>query len=177
MTKLQYFHNESAFFRVQSGGHGSGGATLRVILVAEDDADDRLLLRRCLEMRHPEYELRFVRDGEDLLDYLNRRSPYADPGEAPWPQLVLLDLNMPRMDGRTALRALRQNEATKCIPVIVLSTSSSNEDVIMCYEDGANAFITKPDSLAGQREAYDRMIRFWFDTCILCPVPDSQPTH
>lgn len=144
---------------------------MRVILIAEDDADDRLLLRRSLEKRHPEYHLRFVCDGEELLDYLHRRSAYLNEADAPWPQLILLDLNMPRMDGRSALRALRENPLTKCIPVIILSTSSSEADVFKCYADGANAFITKPNSLARQRDAYDRLIRFWFETCRICPNP------
>lgn len=145
-----------------------------IILVAEDDADDRLLLRRCLERQHPDVSLKFVCDGEELLAYLHRKPPYSEESDAPWPHLVLLDLNMPRMDGRTALRAIRRHPATRRLPVVILSTSSSESDVYTSYCEGANAFITKQDTLARQRKAYDRMIRFWFGACRLCPLPASE---
>lgn len=115
-----------------------------VILMADDDADDRLLTKRAMEASRVINELRFVEDGEELMDYLLRRGQYADAESSPRPGLVLLDLNMPRKDGREALQEIKQHPALHRIPVVVLTTSKAEEDIFRSYDLGANSFITKP---------------------------------
>jgi CheY-like chemotaxis protein len=112
--------------------------------MADDDEDDRDLTRDAIQKNQLLGELRWVEDGEELLDYLNRRGRYSDPAIAPRPGIILLDLNMPRMDGREALRAIKSQPELRSIPIIVLSTSSADEDVVRSYDLGANCFITKP---------------------------------
>lgn len=116
------------------------------ILLADDDVDDRDLTRDAMRRNRLGGELRWVEDGEELLDYLNHRGRYSDPEESPRPGIILLDLNMPRMDGREALREIKANPELRRIPIIVLSTSSADEDVLRSYELGANCFITKPST-------------------------------
>jgi CheY-like chemotaxis protein len=116
------------------------------ILLADDDVDDRDLTRDAMRRNQLSGELRWVEDGEELLDYLNHRGRYSDPEESPRPGIILLDLNMPRMDGREALREIKANPELRRIPIIVLSTSSADEDVLRSYELGANCFITKPST-------------------------------
>ena len=115
-----------------------------VILMADDDADDRLLAKDALaECRLPG-ELHFVENGEELLDYLHRRNKYAQGAATPRPGLILLDLNMPRKDGREALREIKSNPELRKIPVVVLTTSQADTDIAQIYDLGANSFITKP---------------------------------
>jgi CheY-like chemotaxis protein len=132
-----------------------------VILVAEDDADDRLFIGEALARCPGPPEVRFVTDGRELLDYLRRAGPWADPRVSPRPDLVLLDLNMPRMSGREALPVLKGDPATRAIPVVVLTTSDDPSDVRACYEAGANAFVTKPSSTAELARALDAAVTFW----------------
>ena len=114
------------------------------ILMADDDADDRLLAKDALAECHLNGELHFVENGEELLDYLQRRGKYTDPSSAPRPNLILLDLNMPRKDGREALREIKSNPEFRRIPVIVLTTSKADTDIAQIYDLGANSFISKP---------------------------------
>jgi CheY-like chemotaxis protein len=114
------------------------------ILMADDDVDDRDLTRDAMARNHLKGELRWVENGEELLDYLNHRGRFSAPGASPRPGLILLDLNMPRMDGREALREIKSHPELRRIPIIILSTSSADEDVLKSYELGANCFITKP---------------------------------
>ena len=114
------------------------------ILMADDDADDRLLAKDALAECNLNGELRFVENGEELLDYLQRRGKYAEPGTSPRPGLILLDLNMPRKDGREALREIKSNPELRKIPVIVLTTSKADTDIAQIYDLGANSFISKP---------------------------------
>ena len=125
-----------------------------VILMADDDADDRLLAKDALAECKLPGELHFVEDGEQLLDYLHRRGKYAqapgpDPNSgphasAPRPGLILLDLNMPKKDGREALREIKSHPELRKIPVVVLTTSKADIDIAQIYDIGANSFITKP---------------------------------
>ena len=114
------------------------------ILMADDDADDRLLTQRAMEMSRVVNELRFVEDGEELMDYLLRRGPYADASAAPRPGIILLDLNMPRKDGREALREIKEHPELHRIPIVVMTTSKAEEDIYRSYDLGANSFVTKP---------------------------------
>jgi CheY-like chemotaxis protein len=131
--------------------------------MADDDPDDRELAREAIvasRLRNPLY---FVEDGEELLDFLNRRGKYS-AGTAPRPGLILLDLNMPRMDGREALRAIKADPVLRTIPTVVLTTSNADEDVLSCYSLGANSFITKPVTFDRLVEVMRALGAYWFDT-------------
>src|SRR5215475_11626914 len=114
------------------------------ILCAEDDADYRLLTRRAVKASRLENDLRFVEDGEELLDYLFHRGKYAEPGSAPRPGLILLDLNLPKKDGREALEEIKKDPDLRHIPVVILTTSNAEEDVVRTYSLGASSYIRKP---------------------------------
>ena len=115
-----------------------------VILMADDDADDRMLTRDALEESRVLNELRFVEDGEALMDYLHRRGQYSDPESSPKPGLILLDLNMPKKDGREALKEIKSDPNLRRIPVVIMTTSKAEEDIFRSYDFGASSFITKP---------------------------------
>lgn len=133
-----------------------------VILMAEDDADDRLLARDALNECQLGHDLHCVEDGEDLLDYLHRRGNYVDKSRSPRPSLILLDLNMPKKDGREALREIRGDPNLRRIPVVVFTTSSADADVELVYEMGANSCITKPASFDSLVEVMRMLGRYWF---------------
>lgn len=107
--------------------------------------------------------MRWVQDGEELLDYLLRRGDYADPAESPDPDLVLLDLNMPRKDGRAALREIREDDRLRRLPVIVLTTSDAERDVYSSYDLGANSYIIKPNSFDAFCEVMAQVTNYWFN--------------
>ena len=134
------------------------------ILMADDDADDRDLTRDAMKENRISSELRYVEDGEELLDYLNRRGRYTEPHTAPVPGLILLDLNMPRKDGREALQEIKSNPALRSIPVIVLTTSKTEEDILRTYEMGANCFVTKPMTFQGLVEVIKVLDKHWLQT-------------
>jgi CheY-like chemotaxis protein len=134
-----------------------------VILLAEDDADDRLLVREALSEGRVLNELRCVEDGEELIDYLHRRGRYADPESSPRPGLVLLDLNMPRKDGREALREIKADPDLKRIPVVVMTTSKAEEDIVRSYDLGANSYITKPVTFERLVELMKVLGRYWIE--------------
>ena len=117
------------------------------ILMADDDPDDQMMTRHALERNRLINDLRFVDDGEQLMQYLRRKGPYAEPADAPRPGLILLDLNMPRKDGRQALAEIKSDPTLRCIPIIALTTSRAEEDVVRSYDLGANSYITKPVTL------------------------------
>lgn len=142
------------------------------ILICDDDEDDRMLTQQALEQAHIANDLRFVEDGEDLLDYLNQRGKYAgENGLAPRPGLILLDLNMPKVDGREALKLIKTDPALREIPVVVLSTSSLDEDIVKSYQLGVNSFITKPVTFTGLVEAMHVLGRYWLEIVELPPNP------
>lgn len=144
------------------------------ILMADDDDDDRELARQAMEQGRLTSEFRFVEDGEELLDYLLRRGRYADPKSAPRPALILLDLNMPRLDGREALRALKSHAVLRQIPVIVLTTSKAEEDILRSYDLGANCYISKPVTFEGFGEVMKVLDRHWLQ---LATLPHSIAFH
>ena len=146
-------------------GEGEGPT----ILMADDDPDDRLLARRALEKHGLAEALRTVADGEELMDYLHRRGAYADPALSPRPSLVLLDLNMPRKDGREALAEMKADPALRQIPVVVLTTSRAEEEIFRSYALGATSFVTKPVTFDGLVEVMGALGIYWLRTVALPP--------
>jgi CheY-like chemotaxis protein len=142
------------------------------ILICDDDEDDRALTRQALEDAHISNDLRFVEDGEQLLDYLYQRGEYSgETGAAPRPGLILLDLNMPKMDGREALQRIKGDPTLVDIPIVVLTTSGLDADVIRSYRLGVNSFITKPVTFSGLVDAMNVLGRYWLEIVELPPVP------
>jgi CheY-like chemotaxis protein len=145
-----------------------------MILMADDDEDDRQMTQEALTEARLANELRFVGDGEELMDYLHRRGSYGEGGrEAPRPGIILLDLNMPRMDGREALAAIKGDPELRHIPVVVLTTSKAEEDILRTYELGVNSFITKPVTFAGLVDVVQGFSRYWFEIVDLPPTGDG----
>jgi CheY-like chemotaxis protein len=138
-----------------------------VILMADDDPDDRELTRDALAESRLANELRFVRDGVELMDYLRHRGAYGHAASAPRPGVILLDLNMPRMDGREALREIKTDPELRAIPVVVLTTSRAEEDIARSYELGANSFISKPVTFDGLVTVVRGLGQYWFDIVAL----------
>jgi CheY-like chemotaxis protein len=142
------------------------------ILVCDDDEDDRMLTQQALEDAHVSNDIRFVEDGEQLLDYLFQRGAYAgETGKAPRPGLILLDLNMPKMDGREALKLIKEDATLRDIPIVVLSTSRLDQDIIRSYQLGVNSFITKPVTFTGLVDAMNVLGRYWLEIVELPPTP------
>ncbi|EHJ47573.1 response regulator receiver protein [Solidesulfovibrio carbinoliphilus subsp. oakridgensis] len=133
-----------------------------VILLADDDEDDVILIRDSFKKSKLSNDLRVVEDGVELVDYLRRRGAFADPALSPRPDIILLDLNMPRMDGREALREIKNDPNLKDIPVIVLTTSQTHADIYRSYKDGANCFITKPVTFQSMCEIVSKLGEYWF---------------
>ncbi|HEV2391891.1 MAG TPA: response regulator [Verrucomicrobiae bacterium] len=135
-----------------------------VILMADDDDDDRLLAHDALAESKVPGDLHFVENGEELLDYLWHRGKYEQVEGSPRPALILLDLNMPRKDGREALREIKANPDLKRIPIVVLTTSKADTDVGAIYELGANSFISKPFQFEALVEVMKVLGQYWFKT-------------
>lgn len=139
------------------------------ILLADDDPDDRLLTKQALEENRLVNDLRFVEDGEELVDYLTRRGKFQDPADSPRPGLILLDLNMPKKDGREALEEIKTNPDLRTIPVVVLTTSKTEEDICRSYNLGVNSYIAKPVTFAGLVEVMRTLGKYWFEIVELPP--------
>jgi CheY-like chemotaxis protein len=142
----------------------SDASTAKVILMAEDDADDRLLAQDAMTECRWEGDLRFVENGEELLDYLMRRGKYTQLASAPRPGLILLDLNMPRKDGRESLREIKADRDLRRIPVVVFTTSKAGTDIGEMYELGANSFISKPVQFDALVQVMRILGQYWFNT-------------
>jgi CheY-like chemotaxis protein len=140
------------------------------ILLADDDADDRMLAQDALKESRLMNELRFVENGEELMDYLLRRNQFADPAASPTPGLILLDLNMPRKDGREALKEIKSDPNLRHIPVVVLTTSKAEEDIYRTYDLGVNSFITKPVTFDGLVNVMRALGAYWFEIVELPPA-------
>ena len=132
------------------------------ILMADDDADDRLMAEKAFQAARLENGLRFVVDGEELMDYLLHRGNYTDESLHPLPGLILLDLNMPRKDGREALKEIKAHPQLQRIPVVVLTTSVAETDILRSYDLGVNSFITKPVTFQGLVDALKLVTNYWF---------------
>jgi CheY-like chemotaxis protein len=142
------------------------------LLLADDDEEDRLMTEEALKESHLANDIRFVTDGEELTDYLFRRGTYSDPVRFPTPGLILLDLNMPKKDGREVLSEIKNDPRLRQIPIVVLTTSKAEEDIIRSYALGVNSFITKPVTFEGLVEAMTVFTQYWFEIVAL-PNGDS----
>lgn len=138
------------------------------ILLADDDPDDRMLAQEALDESRLANQLYFVKDGEELMDYLYHQGHYterhpdgSDP--APRPGLILLDLNMPKKDGREALKEIKADPALRHIPVVVLTTSKTQEDIYRSYDLGVNSFVTKPVTFEALVELMKSLGKYWFE--------------
>ena len=131
------------------------------ILLIEDDEDDVSLTQRAFIKGKILNKLYVVRDGEEAMEFLEHRGRYSNPDEAPKPGIILLDLNMPKMDGREVLHKIKSNEKLRVIPVIVLTTSERDGDILESYENGANTFITKPVEFGKFVETVVTLGKYW----------------
>src|SRR4051812_42745698 len=133
------------------------------ILMADDDPDDRLLTADALKEARLINDIRFVENGEELLDYLRRQGKFAPPADCPRPGMILLDLNMPRKDGRAVLKELKLDNDLRTIPVIVLTTSKDDEDVYRSYDLGVNSYIVKPVTFEALVDILQTLEKYWFE--------------
>ncbi len=137
------------------------------LLLADDDPDDRLLVKDALQETRWRADLHMVEDGVELMDYLCRRGRYVDPGEAPPPSLILLDLRMPRKSGHQALKEIKEDPDLRRIPVVIWTTSSQEQDISLSYYLGVNSYITKPASFGALVETMRVLERYWFEVVAL----------
>lgn len=133
------------------------------ILMADDDADDRALTKEAFEEAKLANELRFVEDGQELLDYLHRRGKYADPASSPMPGLILLDLNMPRKDGREALKEIKSDPRFLAIRIVIMTTSKAETDIVRSYNLSAASYITKPVTFDSLVDVVRTLGKYWFE--------------
>ncbi|MGB7767257.1 MAG: response regulator [Verrucomicrobiia bacterium] len=133
------------------------------ILLADDDPDDRQLTRDAFAQNRLANELDCVEDGEELLDYLHRRGRYENLSGKPLPGLILLDLNMPRKDGREALKEMKADPILRRIPIVVLTTSKAEEDILRSYDLGVNSYVTKPVTFKSLVELIKVLGQYWFE--------------
>jgi len=144
------------------------------ILLADDDPEDRMLTRDALLESRCANHLDMVENGEELMDYLNRRGQFAHLANRALPGLILLDLNMPKKDGREALKEIKGDPKLRRIPVVVLTTSKAEEDIYRTYDIGVNSFITKPVKFDGLVTAMQMLSRYWIE---IVELPAEEPTH
>lgn len=133
------------------------------ILMADDDEDDRLLTLDALRESRVLNNLKCVQDGVELLEYLRREGKFSDPETSPRPSLILLDLNMPRKDGREALQEIKADPMLRGIPVVILTTSKEEEDMLRGYDLGCASYITKPVNFEGLVELMKALGRYWIE--------------
>ena len=141
-------------------------AVRRVVLVVDDDEEDVYLIRRAFGKRRSIDTIRHVPDGPSLFAYLGGEGKYSDQEAWPRPQLILMDINMPRENGFELLRRLREDRELAPIPVIMLSTSTADTDIAEAYRLGANSFINKPATSDGMRQVARHVDEFWFETAL-----------
>lgn len=133
------------------------------ILMADDDPEDREMTREAFEASRLVNDLRFVENGAELMDYLCRRNQYADPAAAPRPGLILLDLNMPKKDGRQALSEMKADPNLRNIRVVVMTTSKAEEDILRTYDLGASSYVTKPVTFVALLDVIGTLGRYWLE--------------
>lgn len=134
-----------------------------IILMADDDSDDRMLVKDAFDESRLNNDLHFVEDGEQLIDYLYRRGNFAHLKGQPYPGLILLDLNMPKKDGREALAEIKRDPDLRRIPVVILTTSRAEEDILRTYDLGANSFITKPVTFESLVQVVQVLGNYWVE--------------
>jgi CheY-like chemotaxis protein len=139
------------------------------IVLADDDPDDRQLTEDAFSENRLANQLHCVEDGEELMDYLYRRGKYESLRHEPLPGLILLDLNMPRKDGREALKEIKASPNLRRIPIVVLTTSKAEEDIIRSYDLGVNSYVTKPVTFKSLVELIKVLGRYWFEVVELPP--------
>ena len=152
--------------------HGKKDGVPISVLVAEDDPDDRLLLKDAWFESHVTNDLHFVENGEELMDYLHQRGAYTDTARFPCPGLILLDLNMPKKDGREALKEIKSDPRLRVIPVVVMTTSKAEEDILRTYDLGVSSFITKPATFLSLVEILKTLGKYWFEIVKLPNIPN-----
>jgi CheY-like chemotaxis protein len=140
-----------------------------VVLLAEDSPAEQRLAQRALKQGPLHCELRIVSDGKEVMDYLLHRPPYEDAALAPRPHLLLLDLNMPKLDGRQVLHEIKSNPELSTIPVVVLTTSNQERDILQTYHLGCNSFINKPVDVHEFFDMMRMLSRYWLDLVLLPP--------
>lgn len=143
------------------------------ILMADDDEDDRNFAREALDRSRLVNTFHAVGDGVELLAYLRREGQWAEPGAAPRPGIILLDLKMPRMNGHEALKAIKADSSLARIPIVILTTSGADEDISRSYDLGANSFIRKPVTFDGLVDAMNAINQYWFQ---IVELPDEDRT-
>lgn len=141
-----------------------------VILIADDDAEDRMLIHEALEESRLKNQIQFVENGEELMDYLVNRGKFKDKDSYPTPGLILLDLNMPKKDGREALKEIKSNDSLRMIPIVVLTTSKAEEDILRTYDLGVSSFITKPVTFSALVDVMKTLSKYWFEIVELPPT-------
>ena len=146
------------------------------ILMADDDPDDRAMTAEAFAEAKLANDLRFVEDGAELLDYLFRRGKYADPASAPRPGIILLDLNMPRKDGREALEEIRKDPRFRGIRVVIMTTSKAEEDVVRSYNLSAASYITKPVTFERLVDVIRTLGKYWLEIVELPPDGNGNAT-
>ncbi len=139
------------------------------ILMAEDDEDDRLLVKEAFAESNTLNDLRFVGDGLELIEYLANAVNEPTEGQLPMPDLILLDLNMPRKDGREALQEIKQNPDWRRIPVVVMTTSRAEEDILRSYDSGASGYIPKPITFEALVSSVAGLKNYWVQIVKLPP--------
>ena len=139
------------------------------ILMADDDDEDYMLTAEALREARILNPLYRVKDGEELMEYLLLKGKYSSRADAPLPSLILLDLNMPKKDGREALKEIEDHAELRKIPVVVLTTSEAKGDISQCYEIGANSYITKPVTFDGLVKTLKTLAQYWFEIVELPP--------
>lgn len=142
------------------------GSTV-TLLMAEDDPDDRVMVEEAWQESLLSDDLHFVEDGEELMHYLKHQGKYAYGVDAPRPSLILMDLNMPKKDGREALKEIKSDPDLRQIPVVVLTTSRAEEDIARSYEMGANSFITKPVTFDALVDVLKTLRKYWLEIVAL----------
>jgi CheY-like chemotaxis protein len=144
-----------------------------IVLMAEDDEHDIVATKRAWKKHHVANPLYIVNNGEECLDFLHRRGKYSEPDSAPRPGILLLDINMPKMDGLTVLKHVREDEKLRHLPVVILTTSKAEEDRIKSYDLGANAYVVKPVGFENFSEAVKTISLFWQ----LVELPEGHSQH
>ncbi|GGG12703.1 response regulator [Pontibacter amylolyticus] len=134
-----------------------------VILIADDDAEDRMLIKEALDENRLSNAIQFVENGEELMDYLHNRGNFTDKEKYQTPGLILLDLNMPKKDGREALKEIKADEYLRVLPVVVLTTSKAEEDILRTYDLGVSSFITKPVTFSSLVDVMRTLSKYWFE--------------
>ncbi len=143
--------------------------------MVDDDKDDRMITEKALRKSRVVNPIIFLVDGEELMDYLKRKGKFSGLGTASRPCFILLDLNMPKMDGRKVLLFIKADPDLKNIPVVVLTTSKAEEDIVRSYNLGANSFITKPVNFEGLVSLMESLKNYWLEIVELPPGNGHAP--